>query len=185
MDLNNVWNQCVGFGIQQKQPEFMEFLEYLVSKNVKTVLEIGCYSFGSTRGFLEIADKVTSIDGYQHPNYNIIKAQYPDKFEFFNLNSQLDSTKKVMEEKFKDNKVDFLFIDGDHSASGSLRDFELYKDLVKEGGIIAFHDIVDSNHHHSQGCYVDMTWKEISQKYKSFEIVRIDREWAGIGVIEL
>ena len=42
----------------------------------------------------------------------------------------------------KDNKVDFLFIDGDHSHEGVKKDFEMYSPLVRKGGIIAFHDIV-------------------------------------------
>ena len=35
---------------------------------------------------------------------------------------------------------DFLFIDGDHTGVG--RDYEMYRDLVRPGGLIAFHDIV-------------------------------------------
>jgi cephalosporin hydroxylase len=38
--------------------------------------------------------------------------------------------------------VDVLFIDGDHSFEGVSRDFELYRELVRAGGVIAFHDIV-------------------------------------------
>jgi len=33
-------------------------------------------------------------------------------------------------------KLDFLFIDGDHSYEGVRRDFEMYSPLVREGGII-------------------------------------------------
>jgi predicted O-methyltransferase YrrM len=38
--------------------------------------------------------------------------------------------------------VDVLFIDGDHTYEGVRRDFEMYKSLVRDGGVIAFHDIV-------------------------------------------
>ncbi|MDQ7073504.1 MAG: class I SAM-dependent methyltransferase [Gammaproteobacteria bacterium] len=41
------------------------------------------------------------------------------------------------------NPVDFLFIDGDHTAEGVTADFNDYKHLVRPGGIIAFHDIVE------------------------------------------
>lgn len=37
-------------------------------------------------------------------------------------------------------ELDSLFIDGDHSAEGVLRDFECWAPLVKPGGIIAGHD---------------------------------------------
>jgi cephalosporin hydroxylase len=38
------------------------------------------------------------------------------------------------------NKIDFLFIDGDHSYQAVLSDWLLYFPLVKQGGIVAFHD---------------------------------------------
>jgi predicted O-methyltransferase YrrM len=41
-------------------------------------------------------------------------------------------------------KVDFAFIDGSHQYEDVLRDFELVLPLVKEGGWIAFHDVVES-----------------------------------------
>jgi predicted O-methyltransferase YrrM len=37
--------------------------------------------------------------------------------------------------------LDFVFIDGDHSYDGALRDFRLYHTLVKTGGIFAGHDL--------------------------------------------
>jgi predicted O-methyltransferase YrrM len=37
-------------------------------------------------------------------------------------------------------KVDFIFIDGDHSYEGIHKDWQLYADKVKPGGIIALHD---------------------------------------------
>lgn len=38
--------------------------------------------------------------------------------------------------------IDMLFIDGDHSYEGSKRDFLVYGDMVKNGGLILLHDIV-------------------------------------------
>lgn len=37
-------------------------------------------------------------------------------------------------------KINFLFIDGDHSQEGCTLDFELYSKKVVKGGFIAFHD---------------------------------------------
>jgi predicted O-methyltransferase YrrM len=37
-------------------------------------------------------------------------------------------------------KIDLLFIDGDHSIKGCVADFELYSPKVVRGGFIAFHD---------------------------------------------
>ena len=38
--------------------------------------------------------------------------------------------------------LDFLFIDGDHAFKGVKSDFQLYSELVRPGGLIAFHDII-------------------------------------------
>lgn len=40
----------------------------------------------------------------------------------------------------QDIKIDFLFIDGDHSYDGVSKDFNLYSTIMNEGGIIAIHD---------------------------------------------
>jgi len=40
----------------------------------------------------------------------------------------------------QDIKIDFLFIDGDHSYEGVKKDFELYSTLLTDKGIIVIHD---------------------------------------------
>jgi hypothetical protein len=40
----------------------------------------------------------------------------------------------------QDIKIDFLFIDGDHSYEGVKLDFELYSNLLSENGVIMIHD---------------------------------------------
>ena len=42
----------------------------------------------------------------------------------------------------KEESLDFVFIDGDHSDEASYADFWMYYPLVKKGGIFAGHDIV-------------------------------------------
>lgn len=43
---------------------------------------------------------------------------------------------KQVKEKIK--KVDLFFIDGDHSKTGVINDYNAYKDIISEGGIIVF-----------------------------------------------
>jgi cephalosporin hydroxylase len=38
-------------------------------------------------------------------------------------------------------KAEILFIDGDHSFEGARADFELFHELVADGGVIVFHDV--------------------------------------------
>ena len=82
--------------------------------------------------------------------------------------------------------IDFLFIDGDHTYEGVRRDFLDYSPLVNDGGIIVFHDIIISDHHHSRNVYVGEFWNEIKNdpRFESFEIIGSpDQNWAGLGVL--
>jgi len=81
-----------------------------------------------------------------------------------------------------DQKLDFLFIDGDHSYEGVKKDFEMYAPLVRKGGMIAFHDIVE--HPPETGCQVNRFWSEVKRFYTYTEIVKNwNQRWAGIGVL--
>jgi predicted O-methyltransferase YrrM len=79
-------------------------------------------------------------------------------------------------------KVDFLFIDGDHTYEGVKTDFSNYLPLVRRGGIIAFHDICV--HPSKTGCEVSRFWTEIKGQFNFREIMQ-DREqgWGGIGLL--
>ena len=79
----------------------------------------------------------------------------------------------------RDNKVDFIFIDADHSYEGIKKDFEMYSLLVRKGGIIAFHDIIPSGYP-----TVYKFWNEEKEKYEYLEIIRNrNQNCYGIGII--
>lgn len=81
-------------------------------------------------------------------------------------------------------KADFVFIDGDHSAEGSWRDYKSYLKFVSRGGWIGFHDIVESDHHKSQGCYVSETWEKVKPLHKRHVEILGGGEWGGIGLVQ-
>ena len=79
-------------------------------------------------------------------------------------------------------KIDFLFIDGDHSYNGVKKDFEMYSPLVSKDGIIGFHDIVEGLEENVGG--VPAFWQEIKNNYKYKEIVESWNQGGyGIGLI--
>jgi predicted O-methyltransferase YrrM len=67
------------------------------------------------------------------------------RVHFLAAASHAPNTRRRIEEKLDGRELDVLLIDGDHSEAGVRADFELYGDLVRRGGIIAFHDIVDGD----------------------------------------
>lgn len=59
---------------------------------------------------------------------------YADRFTHYRLTSD-DAV-----EKFKDESVDFVFVDGDHRYAQVLKDCQNYYPKVKKGGIFCGHD---------------------------------------------
>ena len=81
-------------------------------------------------------------------------------------------------------KIDVLFIDGDHTYAGVKADFDLWSPLVRPGGLVIFHDILP--HKHVAGCEVDRLWGELKTRFPAIEFVENPEQgWAGIGVIEM
>jgi cephalosporin hydroxylase len=87
-------------------------------------------------------------------------------------------------------ELDFLFIDGDHSYEGVRTDFELYRGLVRKGGLIALHDINPdrrSTHGATEGPIsgeVPRFWREIAPDYQTEELIaRPEQDGFGIGLL--
>ncbi|MFD2879166.1 class I SAM-dependent methyltransferase [Paenibacillus rhizoplanae] len=57
--------------------------------------------------------------------------------------------------------MDLLFIDGDHSYGGVSSDYHMYRQLVSQGGIIAFHDIHLHPKTWGRGYDVGIYWNEV------------------------
>ena len=77
--------------------------------------------------------------------------------------------------------VDVLVIDGDHTYAGVKSDYEMYCPLVRDGGIVAFHDIVPGLESAVGG--VPRFWREV----KPPDAEEFVQDWGqgrcGFGVI--
>jgi cephalosporin hydroxylase len=80
-------------------------------------------------------------------------------------------------------RLDYLFIDGDHTYQGVKMDFEMYGPLVRSGGLIAFHDIAD--HPAGAGGDVPRYWRELAATHKVDEFVENPQIGCGIGLIHV
>ena len=78
--------------------------------------------------------------------------------------------------------VDFLFLDGDHTETGVEADFLSFAPLVRPGGLIAFHDIVESQPKPTN--QVHAFWRRLSPvaEHRTF-IADSTQCGYGIGVI--
>lgn len=78
--------------------------------------------------------------------------------------------------------LDYLFIDGDHRYEGVKRDFEMYGPLVRKGGLIAFHDIVEGPSDNVGG--VPRFWQEIRAQHRHREFVDDPLQGGyGLGIL--
>lgn len=71
--------------------------------------------------------------------------------------------------------ADLLHIDGRHGYEDALEDYEQWRDTVREGGVILFHDIAE----HQEGFGVWRLWDELKEAGRSFTF----EHGHGLGVL--
>jgi predicted O-methyltransferase YrrM len=123
--------------------------QYYGDKNI-TYVEIGAYAGGSASLMMHRNNtKIISIDIGDpiDPQITIDNVKSNNKYENFyryiHGNSQKDSTINHLIELLDGDKIDILFIDGDHSYDGVVEDFNNYVGFVNDGGFIVFDDYND------------------------------------------
>ncbi len=188
-------NFIIAVKFYQKKDEILNFIRSYSKFNPKIILEIGTYDGGTLFFLSKFANPNATIitmdlpfirDGVGYtpariPFYKSLKTK-KQKIFFLRENSHSAIAKEKVEKILKNRKIDVLFIDGDHSYKGVKQDFEIFSPLVKTGGMIAFHDIIE--HPPDSICKVSDFWNEIKEKYEFQEFFsNIDEKWAGIGVI--
>jgi len=179
----------------QVRYEIRSFLELLKKEKPKTIVEIGTARGGTLFLDTRVASEdavLVSIDlpytsssgGYHFWQKSLYKsfALPSQQIHLIQSDSHDKKTVEEVERILNGKKVDFLFIDGDHSYDGVKKDFEMYSPLVKKNGIIAFHDIVV--HPPEINCKVNELWDEIKLKHKYKEFVEDwNQKYGGIGAI--
>ncbi len=174
----------------QKREEISGFLNYISTKNIKNVLEIGSANGGTLFLISRTVNrnaKLISLDfGYTKFAGLMLLA----KRILFNSFSPEGTVALINGDSHKDETcvqviremrgaLDLLFIDGDHRYEGVKQDFEMYSPLVKTGGLIVFHDIV--KHASESDCNVKKFWDEIKDNYEHTEFIK-DPEQEGFGI---
>jgi FkbM family methyltransferase len=88
-----------------------------------------------------------------------------------------------VERLLKHEQIDLLYIDGDHSYYGVRTDFLLYAPLVRDGGLIVFHDL--NSRSQDAEVEVDHLWQQLKRAYDWREIVHRDPPptFGGFGVL--
>jgi predicted O-methyltransferase YrrM len=172
-----------GLELQQVPEEYVEYLWFLKTINLKSYLNVGIGNGGSfmVESYIQSnCKRCVAVDNTSYgkfTNINNINARLTwlkentDKsIEFFNMNSS---------DFFKSNteKFDIIFIDGDHTYNGVKQDYENALNFINNGGYIIFHDIGSAQ---CEG--VVRIWNEIkNENSKEFIFSTV----CGIGIIQI
>ena len=145
------------FPMLQVKDEFLKFLEYVdVIIKPQNIMEIGLCDGATFWCWQSICRDGGIKVGIDLPNANFSNSTTKTYFElavtkqrleiykpnthiFFN-NSHEKQTIDWVEKTLNGTKLDFLFIDGDHSTEGVIKDWVNWSKFVVEGGIVVFHD---------------------------------------------
>jgi predicted O-methyltransferase YrrM len=184
---------CPAIRPQQLTSEFMELVNLVKERECKRLLEIGTYRGGTLFVFSQIAAPdatVVSIDFSTTALGNFYRAFQVPLFRKFvrkgqslillRKDSHKPQTLNCIQKVLGGQKLDFLFIDGDHSYQGARKDFEMYAPLVVSGGLVAFHDITPCGPPKE----VYKVWNELKANYVHKEFIhQTGKGSMGIGVL--
>lgn len=184
-------------GAYQVDEELIRLADWAHALRPKNVIEIGTASGATLLMWARVATgQVISIDlpggihggGYAGQRQRLFKhfvhGRSGVQLDLLRADSHTVETKTRALALLDHQPVDVLFIDGDHRLEGVRRDFELWRDAVRPGGKIVFHDILP--HARVKECQVDVLWQEIKRTYPEQiqEIVAAPTQgWAGIGIL--
>ena len=79
---------------------------------------------------------------------------------------------------------DFVFIDGGHKYNEAMSDWQNYWPMLREGGLLAMHDIAYSDNN-VEGYGVPQVWREVRDcgEWQEFIAPENAGRWMGIGVM--
>jgi predicted O-methyltransferase YrrM len=184
------------FIANQVPSELTELLTVIENIKPKTICEIGSWRGGNLFFLGLVADKSAKILSLDIAHDSVTKATFPlllrsgQTMTCLHADSALPETVQTVKDWAK-GPIDCLFIDGNHELEGVSSDFEKYSPLVRPGGIIVFHDIVQDylrRYGKNTGNYVGGVpdfWKQVSEDYETkYEFIDDpDQDSYGLGVL--
>lgn len=191
-------DQAIARGAVQVHEELIQMLDLLRETQPRHIMEIGSEAGGTFWLWCQVAalggikisvDKPDGASGSHRFAEPQALAQRTEEFKGFAPRVEVvtgDSHSPLVRSRVRtvlgEELLDFLFIDGDHSYEGVKSDFDEYRELVRRGGLIAFHDIKDTEFHRARGCFVADFWAELSAEGK--REFSSPCQWGGIGVVQ-
>lgn len=174
----------------QQRSEIMSLANAVAELKPKNILEIGTARAGTLFIWANITSlKVVSCD-LDDPSYrrSVYEAFPPPNSNCKVIHLSGDSHQKSflekVEKELNGEQVDFLFIDGDHTEVGVEADYNDYNHLVRSGGIIAFHDIIEKQALPTNQVYY--FWERLKATTNTEEFIHdVNQTGFGIGIVRV
>jgi len=168
-------------GAIQKEGELGPFLALVMDLDpLDLVVEVGSFDGGTLWAWQQICPDVVGVD--------LPPEGHEDTVRLNSLgcpivcgDSHAQSTLERLQTVLDGRRPDMLFIDGDHTYDGVKADYEMYGPLVRPGGLIGFHDILQ--HPEMPFVQVNRFWATLD--VDSEEFISGPYRWGGIGVIRV
>ncbi|MBS1517272.1 MAG: class I SAM-dependent methyltransferase [Bacteroidetes bacterium] len=182
--------------LAQEHGELKELCKRVKERRPKVITEIGTWNGGTFYVWSRIspqAEKIISIDlpegqyggGYDEKRIKFFSEFVSDRnntsLSFIRSDSKLPETQEKLRSILGKDKIDFLYIDGDHTYEGIKKDFEIYLKFMSDDGIVGFHDI----NTFKKGYGVHKYWNEIKSNYRYEEFIKPGSSVMGNGLIYL
>lgn len=174
----------------QRPPEITRLAQRVRELKPAIILEIGTARGGTLLIWSSLASRrVITCDlndmAVQAPLFTRLPPPgSPCAVTLLSGDSHSPAFKQRVAEALAGEKADFLFIDGDHTAAGVTADYLDYREFVRPGGLIAFHDIVE--HQPLPSNQVFQLWTRLKQVAEYEEIVADPGQCGfGIGIIRV
>lgn len=181
-------------GAMQKLAEIEAVIDYLKPFQPKNLCEIGTADGGTNLMLSHLIGSIELIIGVDlyimNSSYLRLLRKPSHRLHLINGSSYQNRTLERVRHLLAGQKLDILLIDGDHRYEGCRKDFMLYRELVRDGGFILFHDIVPDHGQRlgrptaawSGG--VPQLWQELKMQYPHKEFVEsLGQDGYGIGIL--
>jgi hypothetical protein len=182
------------FGLYQKKREILAFVEWARTALPVSACEIGTWRAGTTFLLGNLLPSLSILVGVDRELRNEAKLRRlaPPRLDVHLIEglSAAPETVGHVAQALDGRMLDLLFIDGGHGYDAVSADFLAYAPLVRDGGIIAFHDIVPDyrTRFGSQsgpwGGDVPKFWNRLKPGYPWIEFINDpDQNGYGIGAV--
>lgn len=183
-------------GPSQNRGELLGLVELAAGRRPEVVVELGTEAGGTTFVLTQALSSVSTavgIDLFVHNRHRLQAFKRPDQaLHLLDAHSHAPATLQRVRALLRGAPIDLLLIDADHTFGGAWGDLVAYHSLVRDGGLVVFHDIVPDDRLRglpATGSYVGevpILWQLIKRHLRHWELVDSwDQDGRGIGVLEL